>query len=268
MHRQGQAASASEQLDTRPDLAAGLGVDNGSDRHGQDSTAEDGQRRVATPISRRRANPPGYTLSAVTDYTPAYYDPMDTEHVTAAICQELERQPLIPLDPLIARFDGSGLYAIYYSGKAVALYAPLSDRTIPVYVGQALSHNSATGVAVREPRPLWGRVRDHHTSINGSDLPAAEFGVRLLRLPDVHADLGENGLRVFYVPVWNAILSGFGSHEQGSRTRQGARSKWDTVHPGRSRTFGSDTHDKDELIRAVREHIAAQLARYREAPWH
>jgi len=204
----------------------------------------------------------------VTDYAPAYYDPMDTEHVTGAICQELERQPLIPLDPLMARFDGSGLYAIYYDGQTVPLYRPLAGLKIPVYVGQALSHNSATGVAVREPRPLWGRVRDHHASVDGSDLPAAEFGVRLLRLPDVHADLGENGLRVFYKPVWNAILTGFGSHEQGSTTRQGARSKWDTVHPGRSRTFGADRQDQDRLIQAVREHVAAQLANYSAAPWH
>jgi len=210
---------------------------------------------------------PDGSLSAVTDYTPAYYDPMDTEHVTAAICHELERQPLIPLDPLVARFDGSGLYAVYYDGETVLMYRPLAGRAIPVYVGQALSHNSATGAAVRQPRPLWERVRDHHASVDGSDLPAAEFGVRMLRLPDVHADLGENGLRVFYRPVWNAILTGFGGHEQGSSTRRGARSKWDTVHPGRNRTFGADRHDKDRLIQAVREHVAAQLVKYGTAPW-
>jgi hypothetical protein len=193
---------------------------------------------------------------------------MDTEHVTAAICQELERQPLIPLDPLVSRFDGSGLYAIYYDGSTAHMYQRLSGRAIPVYVGQALSYNSATGVAVRDQRPLWRRVRDHHASISGTDLPVGEFAVRLLRLPDVHADLGENGLRVFYQPVWNAILRGFGGHEQGPATRQGARTKWDTVHPGRSRTFGADRHDKAELIRLVREHIEGQLEHYDSAPWH
>jgi hypothetical protein len=192
---------------------------------------------------------------------------MDTEHITASICQELERQPLIPLDPLLARFEGSGLYAIYYDGESVPLYQVLSGLRIPVYVGQALSHNSATGVVVRESRPLWRRIRDHHGSIDASELPAGEFGVRLLRMPDVHADLGENGLRVFYKPVWNAILTGFGGHEQGQSTRQGARSKWDTVHPGRNRTFGSDRHDKGNLTRSVQEHIAAQLASYLTAPW-
>ena len=203
----------------------------------------------------------------MTEYAPAYYDPMDTAHITAAICQELERQPLIRLDPLVTRFDGSGLYAIYYDGQTVELYRPISGLTVPVYVGQALSHNSATGVAVKESRPLWRRVRDHHASIDSTDLPIGEFGVRLLRLPDVHADLGENGLRVLYKPVWNAILRGFGGHEQGQSTRQGARSKWDTAHPGRNRTYGSDSHDRESLIRAVEEHIATQLASYLAAPW-
>lgn len=201
------------------------------------------------------------------DHVPAYFDPMDTEHITFAICQELERQPLVSLDPLIGKFGGSGLYAIYYDGQTTPHYRPLSGTNIPVYVGQALSHNSATGVAVNDPRPLWRRLRDHHASISGSDLPLAEFGVRLLRMPDVHADLGENGLRVFYQPVWNAVLKGFGSHEQGSSTRRGARSKWDTVHPGRNRSFGAERHDRDDLLREVGEHVKAQLARRGTAPW-
>jgi len=206
--------------------------------------------------------------SVVTDYLPAYYDPMGTQNVTAAICQELERQPLVSLESEVSRFDGSGLYAIYYChGGTLVLYAPIKNLKIPVYVGQALSHNSATGVATRDRSPLWRRVRDHRRSIDGAGLPAGEFSVRLLRLPDVHADLGENGLRVFYQPVWNAILKGFGSHEQGSTTRTSGRSPWDTVHPGRSRTFGSEAHDRDKLVKQAEDHIARQVASYGSAPW-
>jgi hypothetical protein len=71
-----------------------------------------------------------------------------------------------------------------------------------------------------------------------------------------------------YQPVWNAILKGFGSHEQGSSARASGRSPWDTVHPGRSRTVGSDTRDRDQLARRAAEHIAAELANYGAAPWH
>ena len=156
-------------------------------------------------------------LTVTTPYRPAYYDPLGTENVTSAICRELERQPLTPMTPHIDRFDGAGLYAIYYRGRDFDLYAPLTGHKIPVYVGQALSHNSATGAATRGSSPLWRRVQQHSESIDGADnLALSDFGVRLLLLPDVHADLGENGLRVFYGPVWNAILRGFGSHEQVS----------------------------------------------------
>jgi hypothetical protein len=204
----------------------------------------------------------------VTHYVPAFYDPMGTENITSVICRELERQPLVPLDPPIERFDGSGLYAVYYQGATVNLYAPLAGLLIPVYVGQALSHSSATGAATGGSSPLWNRIQDHSQSIGGaSNLSLGDFGTRLLLLPDVHSDLGENGLRVFYRPVWNGVLNGFGSHEQGSTTRQSGRSRWDTVHPGRSRTFGASRHDPDVLIARARAHIAQQLANYGAAPW-
>ena len=87
--------------------------------------------------------------SVTTPYRPAHYDPLGTENVTLAICRELERQPLTPLTPPIDRFDGAGLYAIYYQGEDFDLYVPLTGHKIPVYVGQALSHSSVTGAAAR-----------------------------------------------------------------------------------------------------------------------
>jgi len=203
----------------------------------------------------------------VLNYTPRYYDPLDTENITSAICRELENQPLIPLAPEITNFAGSGLYAIYYIGDSDSLYAPLTPYKIPVYAGQSVSHNSATGTANKSPSPLWQRVRGHAKSIEGGGLPLEDFAVRLLRMPDVHADLGENGLRVTYQPVWNAILRGFGSNEQGATTRRSARSKWDTVHTGRSRTHGDSPHDRIKLIEEARVHIAQQIENSKNVPW-
>ncbi|WP_204060603.1 Eco29kI family restriction endonuclease [Microbispora corallina] len=200
-------------------------------------------------------------------YLPEFFDPMSTDHVSWAICRELERQPLVMFEPEIPRFNGSGLYAIYYRGASVGLYEPLVPYKIPIYVGQAESHNSATGRGARTPDRLWKRISGHKRSIIEGGLPIEEFGVRLLRLPDVHANLGENALRVNYLPVWNAVLPGFGSNEQGSSTRRSARTKWDTVHQGRSRTYGDERYDRQELIEAVEEHIAVQISHYDEAPW-
>ncbi|WP_405785576.1 MULTISPECIES: Eco29kI family restriction endonuclease [unclassified Streptomyces] len=88
-----------------------------------------------------------------------------------------------------------------------------------------LSSNSSTGEKVQEKYPLYSRLKQHRTSIAEGGLPIAEFRFRALLLPDVHADLGENGLRVGYQPLWNSKFQGFGSKEQGSTTRQSKKSK-------------------------------------------
>lgn len=160
------------------------------------------------------------TLPAWWISSPEFYHPLGTPSLTSAICLELELQPLISLGPEIPRFQGSGLYAIYHSGDSLPLYVPLTGYDIPVYADQALSHNSATGRTTGRPDPLWHPVRDHRRSIASADLPLDEFAVRLLRLPDVHADLGENGQRVLYQPVWNSVLTGSATT---SRARQPGR---------------------------------------------
>lgn len=202
-------------------------------------------------------------------YKPDYFDPLSTAQIETAICRQLERQPLVSLKDPIPEFKGGGLYAIYYVGNTYPLYQDLAGFKIPLYAGQARSHASATGMSTRGSMPLRGRIREHQTSItNCESLERGEFAARLLLMPDVHADLGENGLRVHYQPVWNAILSGFGSHEQGSRTRTSGRTKWDTVHKGRNRTFGETAHDVDVLTTKARAHIVKQIAQYDSLPWH
>ena len=190
---------------------------------------------------------------AVDDFKPAYFDPLSTEQLTRIICRQFEEQPSHSLADELPTFEGPGLYAIYYEGDSVELYRPLSGLKIPLYVGQSRSANSATGRTVAGSRPLHGRVRQHRRSIEEGGLPVEEFTVRLLTLPDVHIAIGENGLRVGYQPLWKSILNGFGSHEQGGR-RRSTRSRWDTVHDGRSRTFGEgSSHSRDELIRKAQE---------------
>ncbi|EID54297.1 Eco29kI family restriction endonuclease [Saccharomonospora xinjiangensis] len=207
-------------------------------------------------------------MSAPDVYRPAFFDPLSTEHLTWIICRQFEEQPPVRLDTVMPSFEGPGLYAIYYEGDSCDLYRPLSGLTIPLYVGQSRSTNSATGRTNPSTRPLHSRVHQHRRSIIEGGLPPEEFSVRLLAMPDVHIDLGENGLRVGYQPVWNSVLNGFGSHEQGSTTRRSSRSKWDTVHEGRSRTYGAAKHDRDELIARATEAIRQQVERYNELPWH
>ncbi|MDT0377211.1 Eco29kI family restriction endonuclease [Streptomyces sp. DSM 42041] len=202
-----------------------------------------------------------------TSYTPDFFDPLSTDRLAHTICETFERQPMVSMVEDTPPFDGSGLYAIYYRGTTIAAYRPLADLQIPVYVGQALSSNSATGKAVTSKRPLRNRIRDHRRSIVGADLPINEFRFRALRLPDVHTNLGEDGLRVGYQPVWNSVLNGFGSHEQGQSTRKSKKSKWDTFHEGRDRTHGGDAHDPEQLAAEVAAKIDQQVTNYHSMPW-
>jgi len=201
-------------------------------------------------------------------FQPAFFDPLSTDQLTRIICRQFEEQEPVSLANPLPLFTGAGLYAIYYQGDSVKLYRPLNQLAIPVYAGQARATNSATGRTAGKARPLMDRVQQHRESIEGGGLPIGEFSVRLLLMPDVHIDMGENGLRVGYQPVWNSILSGFGSHEQGSTTRQSKRSKWDTVHPGRARTYGGSAHDRDELVSRCEFAIIRQVLLYDSLPWH
>ncbi|WP_035847463.1 Eco29kI family restriction endonuclease [Kitasatospora azatica] len=200
------------------------------------------------------------------EYTPAEFDPLSTEQIANTVCETFERQPLVSMTHEIPRFEGSGLYALYYRGAGVQLYLALVTLQIPVYVGQATS-NSATGATVRERYPLHSRLKQHRISIIEGGLPITEFRFRALLLPDVHANLGENGLRVGYQPVWNSTLTGFGSKEQGATTRQSRKSKWDTVHEGRRRSHGGVVHDAEALVATVKAHIDHQVSGYDALPW-
>lgn len=203
------------------------------------------------------------TVAASGDFRPAFFDPLSTAELTAIICRKFEEQPSYDITT-IPEFEGSGLYSIYYEGDSEALYLPLAPYKIPVYVGSAQSHNSATGRGVQQRRPLWTRVKQHGKSILEGGLDGSDFAVRLLLLPDVHIDLGENGLRVGYQPIWNSVLTGFGSHEQGPTTRKSKRSKWDTVHSGRSRSFGESNRDRDALLALAEAKIAEQVLAYQK----
>ncbi|MFF4433299.1 Eco29kI family restriction endonuclease [Streptomyces sp. NPDC001513] len=202
-----------------------------------------------------------------TPYEPSYFDPLSTDRLTNIICEVFEYQPLVPMTLEMEKFGGSGLYAIYYRGASIELYAPLKNYEMPVYVGQAVSNNSTTGKGVKSRTPLHGRMSQHRRSVGDAGLPLGEFFFRALRMPDVHANLGEKGLIRGYRPAWNAILSGFGSNEQGSATRASAKSKWDTIHDGRKRTYGSEPHDRAKLVTEVEQHILERIAAYDDLPW-
>jgi len=140
------------------------------------------------------------------------------------------------------RFDGAGIYAIYYSGD-FETYELLSKSNAdgkwanPIYVGKAVPPGSRKGISVVEgasSSALWNRLREHRNSIDAAiNLDLRHFFVRWLVIESIWIPLGESLLINRYQPVWNGLVDGFGNHDPGGGRRSGMRSAWDVLHPGR-----------------------------------
>ncbi|WP_100489919.1 Eco29kI family restriction endonuclease [Mycobacteroides abscessus] len=174
--------------------------------------------------------------------SPAYFDPLSTEGLTNIICRRFETVHRWELKEDLPPFGGHGLYALYFVG-AGGVYAPLSGTKVPLYVGQSVDVRS--------------RLREHRRSINSSPLAVSNFAVGALLMPEVHVDLGEDGLRKGYLPIWNELLKGFGSHGQG-HDRGNPPSRWDTFHPGRYAAAQPSNHDVQALHKQVTDEVARQ----------
>ena len=66
-----------------------------------------------------------------------------------------------------------------------------------------------------------------------TNLAEADFYCRYLVVEDIWIPLGESLLIAKFAPVWNTTVAGFGNHDPGSGRRNGARPRWDQLHPGR-----------------------------------
>jgi hypothetical protein len=53
-------------------------------------------------------------------------------------------------------------------------------------------------------------------------------------MDDAFIRLAETSLLVLYKPIWNNYVDGFGNNAQGSGRDASKRSRWDTLHGGRS----------------------------------
>ncbi len=151
---------------------------------------------------------------------------------------EKEAEPLGGL----AKFQGAGVYAIYYSGglelyKRIRCSTPVPATGVPVYVGKAVPDGARKGVKGLEKKPgnsLFKRLSDHAKSVDAAlDLELGDFWCRHLVVDDIWIPLGEALLIARFTPVWNTIVDGFGNHNPGKGRREGLRPRWDTLHPGR-----------------------------------
>jgi len=60
------------------------------------------------------------------------------------------------------------------------------------------------------------------------------FSARWLVVEPIWIPLGESIMIARHAPLWNALIDGFGNHDPGAGRVAGIRSRWDTLHPGRT----------------------------------
>lgn len=191
------------------------------------------------------------------------FNPLAISNLAESVVTQLLSSEGTPLTD-ISNFNGAGVYAIYYTGATApfAPYADLASRnadalTQPLYVGKAIPAGGRKGVAVAaNSRALIGRLREHRDSVAAANnLAVEDFAARWLVVEDIWIPLGESLLISRLGPLWNALIDGFGNHDPGAGRRDGMRSRWDTLHPGRGWA---------ELLKARPESATALEAEARE----
>lgn len=180
------------------------------------------------------------------------YDPLSYDNLASSICAELCRKKpvsLVGLEP----FEGSGVYAIYYSGNE-PLYEKLANqrkmgrKLWPIYVGQTKARTKSA---------LVKRLKNHQKSIEATSLEVSDFSCRYLVMDPVWINLGEEALVQRYQPVWNVIATGFGNHAVGNGRKAGKTNNWDVLHEGRRGTsgLGGATQNAQALQKQVKDHL-------------
>ena len=194
------------------------------------------------------------------------YNPLDIENLGLSVLTAMLTQGPTPLGE-ITRFEGAGIYALYYTGDFPA-YEFIADANRegrfeqPIYVGKAIPAGARRGVNIApKSTALSGRIREHAVSIRASEnLEIVDFFARYLVVEPIWIPLGESLMIARTSPLWNALIDGFGNHDPGKGRINGLRPIWDTLHPGRpwAEKYPARNESADEIALGVIEHLRAR----------
>lgn len=151
--------------------------------------------------------------------------------------------PTCPLSEF-PRLEGPGIYALYYTGD-FAPYEPIAKAnrresgSWPIYVDKAEA-STRKGEAIQAPDDysgdaLFKRLGNHVKSINlAENFSLDDFHIHAFVLTHVWEPMAEASAISMYRPLRNTLIDGFGNHDLGKGRYNQMRSRWDTLHPGRS----------------------------------
>jgi hypothetical protein len=196
----------------------------------------------------------------------APYNPLDKTNLGASVADALLGRKPRKLHGL-KRFDGVGIYALYYCG-GFAPYQRLAslnqgdDPQAPIYVGKAIpegARKGGVGTAPSSSTALYRRLKEHADSIQASaNLDIADFVCRFLTVDDIWIPLGESLLIAKFSPLWNTTIDGFGNHDPGKGRYKGMAPRWDVLHPGRA--WATRCEPRTETAEQIAGEVAAWLA--------
>lgn len=206
------------------------------------------------------------------------FNPLAEQVLARTLVAALEERPWTALPPPGGRFDGAGIYALYYFGDnpVYHLLAGMNrDETgnvtcrWPIYVGSAAPEGSRKGdrpLDAPSGSRLYQRLRQHASTIRmARDLSLEHFGCRFLVTSELWFSLAERLLIARYKPVWNVIVDGFGLHRPGAPRETGIVPAWDILHSGRTWADAMRTRGvwwpPEQIREAIRCHLAGEPLR-------
>jgi hypothetical protein len=191
-----------------------------------------------------------------------FYSPT-FESVVQEVINFLEQTEAYTL-PLQDRFNGPGVYALYYQGDFEA-YSPIAaangdELNEPIYVGKAVPKGRRRGRArSSDSAELYKRISEHRRSIDKAEnLAPEDFSCQFVILEEEMTDTivtVESALIRKHRPLWNSVIDGFGNHDPGDGRYDQQPSEWDTLHPGRSwvEKLEGEPRDRKAIITRVED---------------
>lgn len=191
------------------------------------------------------------------------FDPSNPSYMgrfTAAALLIQPRHSLID----VAKFYGSGVYALYYKGD-FATYDKISGKETPLYTGKADPKEKHATNPTEQGEKLWGRINEHRKSIAAvsgqGGIDVEDFEIRYLVTASGFEVNAENLLIQYFKPIWNKetkICFGIGKHGDDAKTRRNKKSPWDTLHPGRKWALASEElKTPTEIAAEISDHLDA-----------
>jgi len=176
--------------------------------------------------------------------------------------------------PPPAKFMGTGVYALYYTGKnsLYTKYAQLNRLSYdyPIYVGKAVPRGWRTSRVSdkqgEQQNELISRLVEHARNIkSGSGLDIEDFACRFVIFEDAGSDMIstiEAALIKINTPLWNTAVDGFGNHTPGAGRFEQAKSDWDVIHPGRAwaEKCKGKPKSKEVILKSI-ENLFSKLGR-------